>query len=73
MTQYRIIEDNGLFYPQERFLFWWYYLDNKEESITWDNSCKRNSKCLSLEEANSVIKSRISYLKPKLIIHKYKE
>jgi hypothetical protein len=74
--KYRIIEENGYFYPQEKRWFYWVYLDNMVESITLDKYYKSHSECFSLELAKKVINNRIDYLKrpkDKMIIHEYDE
>jgi hypothetical protein len=72
MAKYRILEENGKFYPQEK-RFWliaWEYIDRDEVYLTW--SIKNNSICKSLNEAEEVIEKRIAKInKKKSIIHEY--
>ena len=72
MVKYRIVEENGMFYPQEKecWLFSWMYIDCYSVEFTW--YLRINSVCESLFEAEEIIQKRIKYLnKKKQIIHEY--
>lgn len=76
MNKYRIIEEGGNFYPQEKktILSPWKFLDNYWESILWLYD-RHESICNSMEDAIEVIEKRIEFLgepkKVKKVIHKY--
>jgi hypothetical protein len=74
MAKYRILEENGVFYPQEK-RFWlcgWKYIDNLNPAFTWSTNRNYHSRCGYKIDAEKSIDKRIQYLlPPKQIIHEY--
>ena len=76
MAKYRIIKENGLFYPQEKANVFspWLFLDNWIAESTWVFD-QGEAICDSMEEAMEVIEKRINFKKkpkkPKRVIIKY--
>jgi hypothetical protein len=74
MRKYRILQINNKFYPQEKRLFNWRYLDTKIYSYTWGCNREYHALCSGILDAKIVIERRIKYLeKPKVTIHEYKQ
>ena len=77
MAKYRIIKENGLFYPQEKANVFspWEFIDNCFASMTWRSIKKRESRCDSIERAIEVIEKRMDFKKkpkkPNRVIIKY--
>ena len=72
MKQYRILEIDGIFFPQEKKFWWWEYLDKDYIEDTWIDRARYYSACVSKEAAETIIEKRIKYNNPpKDIIHKY--
>ena len=77
MAKYRIIKENGLFYPQEKANVFspWEFIDNCFASMTWRSIKKRESRCDSIERASVLIAKIMDYKKkpkkPKRVIIKY--
>jgi hypothetical protein len=77
MAKYRIIKENGLFYPQEKanVVSPWLFIDNCFASMIWRSTNKRESRCDSIERAIEVIEKRMDFnkkpKKPKRVIIKY--
>jgi len=72
--KYRVLEIDNRFFPQEKRWFWWVYLDNMVESITWSGEFKNHSECWDLNEAKDVIRKRKLWLRIKYkqpIVHNY--
>jgi hypothetical protein len=74
MRKYRILQINDKFYPQEKRLFKWRYLDTEIYSYTWGRNREYRALCSGISYAKEVIERRIKYLeKPKVTIHEYKQ
>lgn len=62
MRKYRIVELRFGFYPQEKWLFYWKYIDNLHGGYICGEKNKAQSKCDTLTYAKYCIERRKEWL-----------